>query len=215
LRPANCGFDVEGLSPRWAGQRLATVTLSFGGETRRGEITLTETGVEGGLVYALSAGLRDAIEAEGRTRPTLDLLPDWPVERVRAALSGPRRGRSGSTFLKKALPLGPAAMGVLVGLGPYPLPEEAHALARLVKALPLPLLRPRPIAEAISTAGGLCLDDLGEDLMLRQRPGCFAAGEMLDWEAPTGGYLLSGCFATGRAAALGAAHWVECHFCPV
>jgi len=212
LRPANCGFDLaadpERLA-RLAGQRLPTVTLSFGAVTRRGEITLTATGIEGGLVYGLSAALREAIAADGLARPRLDLLPDWPAERIADRLAAPRGARSLSTVLRRVLPLSAPAVGLLALLGPHPLPAAPHSLAALIKGLDLPLIRPRPIAEAISTAGGVCLDEVGSGLMLRRRPGCFVAGEMLDWEAPTGGYLLTGCFATGRAAALGAADWMD------
>ena len=200
LRPANCGFDVDwspSFAERFAGGRTGTVELSFAGHRRRGEITLSATGIEGGAVYALSAQLRDAMDASGEAVLMVDLMPDWSMERVAATLARPRGSRSLSTFLKKALPLPPTALALLReaagGLDP-------KALAGAVKALPLRLKRPRPLEEAISTAGGVALDEVTECLMLKRRPGVFVAGEMLDWEAPTGGYLLTGCFAMGYAA---------------
>jgi uncharacterized flavoprotein (TIGR03862 family) len=204
LRPANCGFDLD-WSPlfagRFAGGRTGTVELSHGGERLRGEVTITATGIEGGAVYALSAGLRDEIAARGSARLTLDLMPDWAPERVAAALARPHGSKSISTALKKALPLSPVALALLREVAG---PLRPAVLAPLVKALPLALLRPRPLAEAISTAGGIALDEVDAALMLRRRPGIFAAGEMLDWEAPTGGYLLTGCMASGYAAGKGA-----------
>ena len=205
LRPANCGFDLDwsaSFAERFAGGRTGTVELSYAGTRRRGEITVTTNGIEGGAVYGLSAELRDGLAAAGEATLLVDLMPDWSPERVAAALALPRGSRSLSTFLKKALPLNPMALALL---------REATAetnpaiLARTIKALPLRPLRPRPVAEAISTAGGVALAELDENLMLKRRPGTFVAGEMLDWEAPTGGYLLTGCFTTGYRAGLGAA----------
>ncbi len=211
MKPANCGFDL-GWSPhfveRYAGQHLETVELAFDGRTVRGEITLTESGIEGGCVYALSGALRDAIAAQGIAMATLDLMPDWSEERILAALSKPRGSRSQATFFKRMLPLGPAALGLLRELLPRDVLDNPVLAAAEIKALPLPLLQARPLAEAISTAGGVRFEDLDEHLMLKSLPGVFVAGEMLDWEAPTGGYLLTGSFATGRHAGLGAAAWV-------
>ncbi|ARJ67826.1 NAD(FAD)-utilizing dehydrogenase [Magnetospirillum sp. ME-1] len=203
LRPANCGFDLGWSAPfaqRFAGSRTGTVELSFAGQRRRGEITLTATGIEGGAVYGLAAQLRDSLESSGEAVLHVDLMPDWSAGRVAAALARPRGSRSLSTFLKKALPLSAAALGLLREAAPATEPS-----ATLIKALPLRLLRPRPLAEAISTAGGIALDQLDGNLMLEGLPGTFAAGEMLDWEAPTGGYLLTGCFATGYRAGRAAA----------
>ena len=138
----------------------------------------------------------------------LDLMPDWSEERVLDALSKPRGSRSVSTFLKKVLPLSPPAMGLLRELLPRDVLDNPILLAAEIKGLPLPLLQTRPLEEAISTAGGVRFEDLDEHLMLKALPGLFVAGEMLDWEAPTGGYLLTGSFATGRRAGLGAAQWV-------
>jgi uncharacterized flavoprotein (TIGR03862 family) len=212
LRPANCGFDLDwsaGFAERHAGTRLLTVELSFGGVVKRGELTLTATGIEGGLIYAQAAPLRDAIERDGTARPTLDLMPDWSEERLKGALNRPRGSRSVSTFLRKVLPLDAVGLGLLRECLPSSILSDPAGLAAAIKAVPLMLTRPRPLAEAISTAGGLAFEELDERLMLRRRPGLFAAGEMLDWEAPTGGYLLTGCFATGRAAGLAAAAWLE------
>jgi len=212
LRPANCGFDLD-WSPvfveRCAGTRLSTVELSFGGVVRRGELTLTASGIEGGLVYALAAPLRDAIERDGIAQPRLDLMPDWSRERIEAALRRPRGSRSFSTFLRKALPLDANAVMLLREIVPPARLNDPAALAEAIKGACLTLVRPRPLAEAISTAGGLCFEELDAQLMVRRLPGLFAAGEMLDWEAPTGGYLLTGCFASGRAAGLGAAEWLR------
>ncbi|EME68630.1 flavoprotein [Paramagnetospirillum caucaseum] len=205
LRPANCGFDLDwspAFAGRFAGGRTGTVDLSFGGVRRRGEISITATGIEGGAVYGLSASLRDALATTGEAVLRIDLMPDWSPERVAAALARPRGSRSLSTFLKKALPLPPTALALLREMSPA---TDAKGLADAVKALPLALRRPRPLAEAISTAGGVALAEVDGNLMLRRRPGTFAAGEMLDWEAPTGGYLLTGCFASGRRAGLAAA----------
>jgi uncharacterized flavoprotein (TIGR03862 family) len=212
LKPANCGFDLDwsaNFAERFAGSRTGTVELTFAGITRRGEITITATGIEGGLVYGLSAPLRDALEARvlgagDEVVAHLDLMPDWSLERVAAALARPRGSRSLSTYLKKALPLPAATLALLRELGAE---TEPKALARRVKALPLALRRPRPLAEAISSAGGIALDEVNAQMMLHRLPGVFVAGEMLDWEAPTGGYLLTACFATGyRAGSAAAGH---------
>jgi hypothetical protein len=207
LRPANCGFDCgwsEHFRTRHAGEPLKSVALTFAGETRRGECVVTETGVEGSLVYAFSARLRDAIEADGATALHLDLLPDRSPETVAAEVARPRGSRSLSSHLQSRLRL----KGVKAALLRECLPAEVLAdparLAAAIKALPIKLLAPRPLDEAISSAGGVAFAALDENLMLRARPGVFCAGEMLDWEAPTGGYLLSACFASGRAAGLGA-----------
>ncbi|BAE50427.1 NAD(P)/FAD-dependent oxidoreductase [Paramagnetospirillum magneticum] len=203
LKPANCGFDLDwspSFAERFAGGRTGTVELTFKGQKRRGEVTVTATGIEGGAVYALSAELRDALAEEGQAELLVDLMPDWSPAKVAAALGRPRGSRSLSTFLKKALPLNPMALGLLREACSA---SEPGALAKAIKALPLRLKRPRPLAEAISTAGGIGLAELDDGMMLKALPGVWVAGEMLDWEAPTGGYLLTGCFATGVAAGLG------------
>ncbi len=212
FRPANCGFDVgwsQHMQMRFAGAPVKSVVLSFDGESHRGEFVITETGVEGSGVYALSAALRDAL-AEGRdTTLTLDLAPDRSVERLAADLARPRKGQSMANHLRKAAGI----EGVKAALLRECLPKESFddpaRLASGIKALPLKLESARPIAEAISSAGGVSFDELDTHFMLKKLPGIFCAGEMLDWEAPTGGYLLTACFATGKAAGLGAAQWLR------
>jgi len=213
LKPANCGFDLDwsaDFAQRFAGGRTGTVELSFDGQKRRGEITITATGIEGGAVYGLSAALRDGLAATGQALLSVDLMPDWSPDRVAASLARPRGSRSLSTFLKKALPLNPMAQGLLREVLPPSVLGDPRALAGAVKALPLRLTRPRPLAEAISTAGGIALAEVDDSLMLKRLPGIFVAGEMLDWEAPTGGYLLTGCFATGYRAGSKAVHLCNC-----
>lgn len=212
LKPANCGFDMawsEHFRARYAGHPLKTVVASCrdtdGHEIQRqGECVITETGIEGSLIYALSAPLRDCIAAEGSAVLHLDLAPGKSLERVRAEVAHPRGSRSLSSHLKSQAGIS----GVKAGLLREVLGAEAYAdpaqLAAAIKALPMKLIAPRPLDEAISTAGGVRFEDLDEHLMLRELPGVFCAGEMLDWEAPTGGYLLTACFASGRAAGLGA-----------
>ncbi len=205
LRPANMGFTVA-WSPQvaaLAGQPLKRIAARFGATTLRGEAMLTATGIEGGVVYALSAALREALATNGPQTLWLDLRPDLEEAALALKLGAP--AASISTRLRKA-GLAPAAMALVQ--------EALHAgaargnLAALVKAVPLRLLAPQPLARAISSAGGLAWEEVGADFMLRRHPGVFACGEMLDWEAPTGGYLLQGCFATGVAAARGALGWL-------
>ncbi|MEH6434123.1 TIGR03862 family flavoprotein [Massilia sp. DD77] len=217
LVPANCGFDTgwsEHFGSRHAGAPLTTVALACRGENgellrRKGQFVVTQTGIEGSLVYALSAPLRDQIARDGDTTVWIDLAPDHSAERVLAAVTHPRGARSMSSHLQSRLGL----KGVKAGLLRECLSAEAYGdpvrLAEAVKALPLKLLRPRPIDEAISSAGGVRFQALeGNTSMLRALPGIFVAGEMVDWEAPTGGYLLSACFAGGRAAGRDALAWL-------
>ncbi len=203
FRPANMGFGVawSDFMARHFGAPVKSVALIAGNRRVRGEFVITKRGVEGGGVYAVSADLRD-----GATL-ALDLLPDLDTDEVAARLSRPRGKTSLSNHLRKVLKLDPVRLALLQELG-RPLPETAAAQAALLKALPVPLVGPHPVDEAISTAGGLRLDALDDSFMLRARPGVFAAGEMLDWEAPTGGYLLTACFATGRTAGVAAAQWL-------
>jgi uncharacterized flavoprotein (TIGR03862 family) len=211
LVPANCGFDVgwsDEFRRRFAGQPVKVVALSFAGRRVRGEIMLTDTGIEGGAVYALSAPMRDAIAASGRAVLELDLMPDWTPERLSAALARPRGSLSLATWLGKAVGLKGPALRLCREVLPAEVLSDPVRLAPVLKALPLVLTAPRPLAEAISTAGGVRFEDLDERLMLRSIPGVFVAGEMLDWEAPTGGYLLTGCLTTGRVAGLAAADYV-------
>lgn len=211
LKPANCGFDVpwsDIFRERFSGEPVKAVRLSHRGQDLPGEFVVTEDGIEGGAVYALSAGLRDQIAVGGTAVLTLDLTPDRSRDRLAKDLAGPRGSRSVTTHLKRKANL----VGVKAGLLRECLDAAAFAdpaqLAAGIKALPLRLTATRPIAEAISTAGGIAFEALDERFMLRMRPGVFCAGEMLDWEAPTGGYLFSACFATGRAAGTGAADWL-------
>jgi uncharacterized flavoprotein (TIGR03862 family) len=215
LRPANCGFVVA-WSPhfrdRFAGQPLKRIAASHAGSTVRGEAMLTGAGIEGGAIYALSAGVRETIEREGEAVVSLDLRPDTTVESLERALSRPRGKASLSSHLRKAAHLAPAAIGLVQEMAlaqGYRLGAMAAGeLAAAIKAVPLRLDGVAPLARAISTAGGIRFEDLDRSCMLRRLPGVFAAGEMLDWEAPTGGYLLQACLATGAAAGRGALSWL-------
>ncbi|MBN8488134.1 MAG: TIGR03862 family flavoprotein [Burkholderiales bacterium] len=219
LQPANCGFDVgwsEHFASRHAGAPLKSVVLdtrdSRGRHFRRkGECVVTATGLEGSLVYAASALLRDEIAAQGQALVLLDLLPERSLETLQAALARGRGARSLANHLKEQAGISGAKAGLLrEGLGAEAWQthsRDAGWLARRIKSLPLPLRSARPIDEAISTAGGVRLEALDEHLMWRGRPGVFFAGEMLDWEAPTGGYLLTACFASGVVAARGVLDW--------
>ena len=217
LRPANCGFEVDWSAhfrQRHAGAPIKPVRLSLDagdGESfsRQGELMVTEHGLEGGLLYALSAPIREAIARAGPLTVWLDLLPGHTPERVRAALEAPRNGRSLSEHLRRRLHLSGVRAALIreSGAAQSTLQDPAQ-LAALLKALPLTLRAARPIEEAISSAGGVELEALDKNLMWRARPGVFCCGEMLDWEAPTGGYLLTACFASGVVAGDGAAHWL-------
>jgi len=211
LRPSNCGFDVgwsEHLARRFAGAPLKSVALRVGDWHQPGEFVVTASGVEGSLVYAASARLRDAIERDGSAVFELDLLPARDVDWVERELAHPRGPRSLATHLKTRLHLSGVKAALLWELVPKAVQADATRFAALIKALPVRVTAPRPLAEAISSAGGVRFEALDQNLMLRALPGVFCAGEMLDWEAPTGGYLLGACFATGRAAGRGAARWL-------
>ncbi|MFN3891545.1 MAG: NAD(P)/FAD-dependent oxidoreductase [Beijerinckiaceae bacterium] len=204
LRPANCGFDVAWspfLREKFAGAPLKNVALTFGRTRIRGEAMIAETGLEGGGVYTLSALLRDAIEAEGFATLWFDLRPDMTHRELALRLLEAKPGQSAANVLRKAAGLSPAAAALL--REPGPLPQTPDDLAKRIKGVPVHLTGVRPIARAISSAGGISFADLDANLMLKRLPGVFAAGEMLDWEAPTGGYLLQACMATGRAAGQG------------
>ena len=212
LLPANCGFDVawsDYFREKFAGSPMKTIELHHQDFHQRGEFVITETGVEGSLIYAASAGLRDAILANGRTVCHLDLLPDRTEAQIAKSLAKPRGSRSMASHLQSRLRLKGVKAGLLREVVPAEDFADPHKLAAAIKALPLTLTAPRPLVEAISTAGGVTFAALDEALMLRAQPGIFCAGEMLDWEAPTGGYLLTACFATGRAAGLGALNWLH------
>jgi len=227
LQPSNCGFHVarpaadgtlaagwsEHFRTRFAGAPLKNVALALDGDgaehKQSGEFVVTGSGVEGSLVYALSAAARERIARDGRATLRLDLLPAYEAEQVRAEVARPRGSRSLGTHLKSRLGLGGVKAALLYELLPRHVIDDAAALAAAIKALPMTLSQARPIDEAISTAGGVRFEALRSGLMLDAVPGVFCAGEMLDWEAPTGGYLLTACFASGVAAALGARHFLQ------
>ncbi|WP_293342035.1 TIGR03862 family flavoprotein [Parvibaculum sp.] len=212
FRPANCGFDIqwsEHLLDRFAGSPLKSISLSFCGRTVKGDFVVTKTGIEGSAVYALSAALRDSLEAGANTVLMLDLAPDRTLSQLASALSAPRGKTSLANHLRKKAGIDGVKAALLREIAGKALLDDPAKLAHAIKNLPLRLDRPRPIAEAISVAGGIALSELDESFMLKKCAGVFAAGEMLDWEAPTGGYLLSACLATGRAAGEGAARWLR------
>ena len=209
FRPANAGFDVawsDAFKLRFAGRPLKAA-FSFGGRTVRGEAVISTYGIEGGAIYALSAALRDAIEADGAAVLTVDLKPDLSLGRLTERLQRPRGKASLSNHLRKAAGLDPLAIALMREAGDPP--AQGAALAERVKATPLRLLAMQGLDRAISSAGGVRLDQLDENLMLRRRPRVFVAGEMLDWEAPTGGYLLQASFASGAVAAAGVLSWLD------
>ena len=211
LKPANCGFDVAWSAhfvERFAGQPVKPVIGSVAGRRQQGEFNITATGIEGGLIYALSAPLRDALATEGRAVLHLDLAPGKTLERLTADLSRPRGRDSLANHLRRRAGIEGVKAGLLRELLPLETLTAADRLAAAIKHLPLPVTAMRPLDEAISTAGGVAFEALDDNLMLRDLPGVFCAGEMLDWEAPTGGYLLTACFATGRAAGAGARAWL-------
>ncbi|MGA7998118.1 MAG: TIGR03862 family flavoprotein [Bradyrhizobium sp.] len=216
LKPANCGFTVawsEIFRDRFEGQPLKGIALSFGPRTVRGEAMITRTGIEGGAIYALSADLREAVLASGRATLHVALRPDLDIDALTARLSAPKAKQSLSNWLRKAAQLSPAGIGLLqeaaMNSGVSVSSLSPENLAELINAVPIQLDGIAPIARAISTAGGISFDELDANFMLRRLPGAFVAGEMLDWEAPTGGYLLQASFATGVAAARGVLSWLE------
>ncbi len=210
FRPANVGFDVA-WSPlfreRFAGQPLKGIALSHAGRAVRGEAMIAAYGVEGGAIYALSASLRDAVTRDGSAVLTLDLRPYQSLDALTRRLSKPRGKDSLSNWLRKTVHLDPAAVALLREAGP--IPTEPARLAARIKGVPLTLTGVQGLSRAISSAGGVTLDAVDERLMLKSRPGVFLAGEMLDWEAPTGGYLLQASFASGVVAANGVTDWLN------
>jgi uncharacterized flavoprotein (TIGR03862 family) len=216
LQPANCGFDVgwsEHFRMKFAGHPVKSVAIVMRSHTgieswHPGEFIITETGVEGGVIYTVSAALRNEILAKGTATLRLDLAPDRDVPRLTHDLSRPRGKRTMATHLQRQAHI----EGVKAGLLREVISKDDFAdparLAVAIKSLPVKLIAPRPLEEAISTAGGVLFEALDARLMIRRLPGLFCAGEMLDWESPTGGYLLTACFATGRAAGLGAVDWL-------
>jgi uncharacterized flavoprotein (TIGR03862 family) len=211
LRPSNCGFDVAWTSyfrERFEGHPIKSVALSFGPFRQQGEFIVTKDGVEGSLIYAASALLRDEIEARGQAVMMLDLAPDrsheWLVER----LSKSRGSRSMASHLEKTVNIKGVKAGLLREFVPKDDFWNLRPLAHFIKNLPIPLIATRPLDEAISSAGGVTFESLDEHLMLRAMPGVFCAGEMLDWEVPTGGYLITACIASGYAAGHGVLKWL-------
>ena len=214
LQASNCGFDVAAWSPflrdKFAGAPLKNVSLNLAGDTPRlGECVLTASGIEGSLVYALSAAIRETINQHGSATVQLDLLPQTPLARLQAALSKPRGSQSMAKHLHRQAGIDGVKAALLRELASAETFNEPALLANAIKSLPITLIRPRPLDEAISTAGGVPFEQLTGQLMLKQLPGTFCAGEMLDWEAPTGGYLLTACFASGRRAAQGMLEWLK------
>jgi len=211
FRPANMGFDAS-WSPvmqGFAGQPLKGIALGFGDRTVRGEAMVARYGLEGGALYALSAPLRDAIDRDGSAMVSFNLRPDMSAGALTARLAQGRGSQSLSNHLRKALKLSPVEINLLREAHGKDLPSEPSPLARAIKAAPIRLTGVQPLARAISSAGGVRLDAVDDHLMLKARPGIFVAGEMLDWEAPTGGYLLQASFATGLAAARGVQAWLR------
>ncbi|WP_338724155.1 TIGR03862 family flavoprotein [Pseudomonas tolaasii] len=214
LQPSNCGFEVSQWSAlmvsKFAGAPLKNVAIGLDDDTPRlGECVVTASGIEGSLIYALSAPIREAINRDGAATVHIDLLPSKPLHKVQAALAKPRGSRSMSKHLHSQLGLDGVKAALLRELAAAAHFNDPAQLAVDIKALPLTLVKTRPMDEAISTAGGVPFEALDERLMLKQLPGVFCAGEMLDWEAPTGGYLLTGCFASGRAAGRGLLEWLN------
>ena len=212
LRPANCGFLAEWselFKNRFEGAPLKRVALTFAGETARGEIVITRGGLEGVSVYALSSLLRNAIDTAGAAILSVDLVPDMTLDDLTQRLAFPRGKNSLANYLRKVLSLSPVAIGLAQEGAQGKLATLApDRLAAMLKNVPIRLTATAPIARAISSAGGVPFDEVDEYFMLRTKPGTFVAGEMLDWEAPTGGYLLQACFATGFAAGQGAARYL-------
>ena len=214
LEPSNCGFDVSAWSPflrdKFAGAPLKNVSLNLAGEAPRlGELVLTASGIEGSLVYALSAAIREQIKQHGKAIVHLDLLPQTPMAKLQAALSKPRGAQSMAKHLHRQAGIEGVKAALLRELATPEQFNDPAQLATAIKALPIRLIQPRPLDEAISSAGGVPFEQLDRHLMLKQLPGTFCAGEMLDWEAPTGGYLLTACLASGRVAALGMLDWLH------
>lgn len=212
LRPANCGFEIawsEHFRAKFAGQPVKSVVATFGGERRQGDFVITRHGVEGSLIYALAAPLRDAIASHGSATLQLDLAPGKTLERLISEIAHPRGARSMASHLQSRAGISGVKAGLLRECAARDDYHDPALLAAAIKALPLRLDAPRPLDEAISSAGGVMAASFDDRLMLRALPGVFCAGEMLDWEAPTGGYLLTACFASGHAAGGAAAAWLQ------
>jgi len=218
LKPSNCGFDVawsEHFRKRFSGQPLKSVCVSFSNAEgvnvrQQGELVVTENGLEGGVIYSLSALLREEIAATGFAVIHLDLLPDKGLPLIIEKMSQARGKHSMANHLRKRVGIDGVKSGLLREIVSASDFDKSERLCSAIKALPVKLIATRPIDEAISSAGGIVFEALDEHLMIRSIPGVFCAGEMLDWEAPTGGYLLTACFATGRAAGLGVLDSLNC-----
>ncbi len=214
LQPSNCGFEVQAWSEvmvsKFAGAPLKNIAIGLNDDIPRlGECVITATGIEGSLIYALSAPIREAINVHGAATIHIDLLPGRPVDKLQAALSKPRGSRSMAKHLHSQVGIDGVKAALLRELTDAATFADPALLARAIKALPLTLVKTRPLDEAISSAGGVTFEAMDERMMLKALPGVFCAGEMLDWEAPTGGYLLTGCFASGRAAGIGMLDWLK------
>lgn len=214
LQPSNCGFEVQAWSElmvsKFAGAPLKNIAIGLNDDIPRlGECVITATGIEGSLIYALSAPIREEINRYGAAVIHIDLLPGRPVDKLQAALSKPRGSRSMAKHLHSQVGIDGVKAALLRELTDAETFANPALLARAIKALPLTMVKTRPLDEAISSAGGVRFEAMDERLMLKALPGVFCAGEMLDWEAPTGGYLLTGCFASGRAAGLGIVQWLK------
>ncbi len=211
LRPANGGFVVAWspqMKERFAGQPVKRIVIRCAGDEAAGEAMIDAAGIEGGAIYALSAPIRETIARDGAATIRIDLRPDLPASELAVRLAKRRKGETLSNHLRKAAGLAPVAIALLRDAAREPLPDEPHALAASIKEAPLRLEAAMPIARAISTAGGIARDELDARFMLKRLPGVFVAGEMVDWEAPTGGYLLQASFATAVAAAAGIETWL-------
>ncbi|MCC7117714.1 MAG: TIGR03862 family flavoprotein [Anaerolineales bacterium] len=212
FRPSNCGFIVNWsnhFKQKFHGQPIKSVVLAFEDFQQQGEFIVTQTGVEGSLIYAASAKLRDALDATGRAALHLDLAPDSSREKLLHALSKPRGSRTLTSHIEKTVGLKGVKVGLLYEFLSKEDLSDVEKLATAIKDLQIPLSVAAPLEKAISSAGGITFDELDANLMLKKIPGVFCAGEMLDWEAPTGGYLLTACFATGRSAGRGALRWLS------
>ncbi len=214
LQPSNCGFEVQAWSEvmvsKFAGAPLKNIAIGLNDDVPRlGECVITATGIEGSLIYALSAPIREAINVHGAATIHIDLLPGRPVDKLQAALSKPRGSRSMAKHLHSQVGIDGVKAALLRELTDAATFADPALLARAIKALPLTLVKTRPLDEAISSAGGVTFEAMDERMMLKALPGVFCAGEMLDWEAPTGGYLLTACFASGRAAGAGMLKWLN------
>lgn len=210
--PANCGFYVKWstyFSEKFHGQPIKSVSLCFKDFKQQGEFVITKKGVEGSLIYSASAKLRDELISTGKASFTLDLVPDTSIEKLTQALARPRGSATMSNHIRKTTGIQGVKLNLLYEFVAKEIFENTFKLAKAIKTLSIPIVSPTPLATAISCAGGISFDELDNHLMLRKMPGVFCTGEMLDWEAPTGGYLLSACFAMGKAAGNGALRWLN------